>query len=67
MLSESAANAFRLGPAAALTGPIARGDMATVARQYQAIQKWQPQVASLYQQFAALTGDLALRKKNGKP
>jgi len=67
LLSESAANAFRLGPAAALTGPIARGDMATVARQYQAVQEWQPQVAGLYQQFATLTADLALRKKNGKP
>ncbi|SDX39976.1 Predicted oxidoreductase, contains short-chain dehydrogenase (SDR) and DUF2520 domains [Collimonas sp. OK242] len=67
LLSESAANAFRLGPAAALTGPIARGDLATVARQYQALQQWQPQTAALYQQFAALTADLALRKKNSKP
>mgnify|MGYP003945775347 FL=1 len=67
LLSESAANAFRLGPAAALTGPIARGDTATVARQYQAVQQWRPQVAGLYRQFAALTADLALRKKNGKP
>jgi hypothetical protein len=41
--------------------------MATVARQYQAVQEWRPQVAGLYQQFAALTADLALRKKNGKP
>ena len=65
LLTESAANAFRLGPAAALTGPIARGDMATVARQYQAIQEWQPRVAQLYRQFAGLTTDLARRKKNG--
>lgn len=67
LLSESTANAFRLGPAAALTGPIARGDLATVARQYQAVQQWQPQIARLYQQFAALTTDLALRKKNSGP
>jgi predicted short-subunit dehydrogenase-like oxidoreductase (DUF2520 family) len=65
LLTESSANAIRFGPAAALTGPIARGDMATVARQYQAVQEWQPRVAQLYQQFAGLTTDLARRKKNG--
>lgn len=63
LLSESAANAFRLGPATALTGPIARGDLATVARQYEAVQQWDPQIAALYRQFAALTADLAVRKK----
>ena len=67
LLSESAANAFRLGPVTALTGPIARGDLATVSRQYQAVRQWQPQIAELYQQFAALTTDLALRKKISKP
>ncbi|MFJ2988443.1 Rossmann-like and DUF2520 domain-containing protein [Collimonas sp. NPDC087041] len=66
LLSESAANAFRLGPAAALTGPIARGDLATVARQQQALQQGQPQIAELYQQFAELTTDLAARKQNNK-
>lgn len=64
LLSESAANAFRLGPAAALTGPIARGDLATVARQTQALQRWRPQLAGLYEQFAAATTELASRKKN---
>ncbi|MEO6919055.1 MAG: Rossmann-like and DUF2520 domain-containing protein [Collimonas sp.] len=65
LLTESVANAFRLGPATALTGPIARGDLETVARQQQALQQWQPQVAALYQQFALLTTELAGRKKNG--
>ncbi|NKI70355.1 DUF2520 domain-containing protein [Collimonas pratensis] len=64
LLSESAANAFRLGPAAALTGPIARGDLATVARQLQALQQWRPQLADLYEQFATVTSELASRKKN---
>jgi predicted short-subunit dehydrogenase-like oxidoreductase (DUF2520 family) len=64
LLSESAANAFRLSPAAALTGPIARGDLATVARQLQALQQRQPQLAGLYEQFAAVTSELASRKKN---
>jgi predicted short-subunit dehydrogenase-like oxidoreductase (DUF2520 family) len=63
LLSESAANAFRLGPAAALTGPIARGDLATVARQSQALQQWRPQLAGLYEQFATVTSELASRRE----
>ena len=59
LLSESAANAFRLGPAAALTGPIARGDMDTVRRQYDAVLDWNPEVAELYKQFEVLTLNLA--------
>ncbi|MFC5475181.1 Rossmann-like and DUF2520 domain-containing protein [Paraherbaspirillum soli] len=65
LLLESAANAFKLGPAAALTGPIARGDMATVRRQYQAVQQWDPQAAALYRQFELLTLELAARKNGG--
>ncbi|QRX85041.1 DUF2520 domain-containing protein [Glaciimonas sp. PAMC28666] len=62
LLSESAANAFRLGPATALTGPIARGDMDTVRRQYDAVRHWSPEVAALYEQFEALTLNLARQK-----
>ncbi|AMP00998.1 hypothetical protein CAter282_3185 [Collimonas arenae] len=67
LLSESAANAFRLGPATALTGPIARGDVTTVARQQRALQQHQPHLAELYRQFAELTTSLAARKQNNKP
>ncbi|KAF3999115.1 Rossmann-like and DUF2520 domain-containing protein [Glaciimonas immobilis] len=63
LLSESAANAFRLGPATALTGPIARGDMETVKRQYDAVQSWNPDVATLYHAFEGLTLKLAQQKK----
>ncbi|PUA19407.1 Rossmann-like and DUF2520 domain-containing protein [Glaciimonas sp. PCH181] len=62
LLTESAANAFRLGPATALTGPIARGDTATVTRQHAALQEWNPEVAALYSQFAVLTQQLAQKK-----
>ncbi|MGS0742762.1 Rossmann-like and DUF2520 domain-containing protein [Glaciimonas sp. GG7] len=62
LLTQSAADAFRLGPAAALTGPIARGDMATVARQYAALAQWNPEVAALYRQFEILTLKLAQKK-----
>lgn len=56
---ESAENVFRLGPAAALTGPIARGDVATVARQLDAVQQWDTGYGQLYEQLAAATTRLA--------
>lgn len=58
-------NVFRLGPADALTGPIARGDMATVRVQQEAVTAWQARYGDLYRDFAKLTVDLAARSKTG--
>ncbi len=55
-------NIFRLGPAQALSGPIARGDWATVARQQAALAAWDPAVGQLYQVLAEHTAELAKRK-----
>ena len=55
-------NIFRLGPAKALTGPVARGDWATVARQQAALTAWEPAVGQLYQVLAEHTAELAQRK-----
>ena len=63
LLTESASNAFRLGPAVALTGPIARGDMDTVKRQHKAVHDWNPEVAALYRQFEIQTIKLAQQKQ----
>lgn len=52
-------NIFRLGPAKALTGPVARGDWATVARQQAALTAWDPAVGQLYQALAEHTAQLA--------
>lgn len=62
LMQETAANVFRLGPEAALTGPIARGDTAAVHRQYQAVANWNEQYGELYNQFARLTAELAARR-----
>ncbi|NHZ42190.1 Rossmann-like and DUF2520 domain-containing protein ['Massilia aquatica' Holochova et al. 2020] len=68
LASESMANVFRLGAAAALSGPIARGDMDTVARQQAALAAWDGPTGALYAALVAATADLALRKMehNGK-
>jgi predicted short-subunit dehydrogenase-like oxidoreductase (DUF2520 family) len=52
------------GPEAALSGPIARGDMALVARQYRALREWDTETATLYRQLARRTLRLA-RRRNG--
>ena len=44
-------NAFALGPRAALTGPIARGDIATVGKQLEAVHE---ESQELYAQFVSL-------------
>ena len=62
LATETLANVFRLGPAAALSGPVARGDLATVARQEQALLDWDEATGRLYGALVPLTTDLARRK-----
>ncbi|MFK3739341.1 Rossmann-like and DUF2520 domain-containing protein [Massilia sp. TN1-12] len=63
LAGESLANVFRLGPETALSGPIARGDAATVARQQAAVGAWDGPTGDLYEALAAATWDLARRKR----
>ena len=65
LAAESMENVFRLGAAAALSGPIARGDLATVARQQRAVAAWDEPTGRLYQHLVAPTEALARRKKGG--
>ena len=57
---ETLDNVFRLGPRAALSGPIARGDFATVARQQAALDGWDAQAGQLYRALADATAALAM-------
>lgn len=55
------ANAFELGPRAALTGPVARGDVATVTTQMNAVAAaepgWLPAFVAAVHELARLTGN----------
>lgn len=64
---ESMENAFRLGAAPALTGPVARGDMATVLRQQDAVMAWDAATGQLYRALVPPTLALAERKRAGQP
>lgn len=65
LAGETLNNVLRLGPVAALSGPIARGDAATVARQQAAVTAWNAPTGALYDALATATWDLARRKQGG--
>jgi len=58
----SVRNAFELGPAAALTGPIVRGDADTVRAHLAAIRNAKPAVSSLYRAVGLATLEVARRQ-----
>jgi predicted short-subunit dehydrogenase-like oxidoreductase (DUF2520 family) len=59
LVRETADNVFRLGTTRALTGPIARGDVAVVARHLEALRTGNADVAELYRRLGAAALDLA--------
>lgn len=59
LVRETLDNVFRIGSVRALTGPVARGDAAVVARQHEALQALDPRLAEAYRALAALALDLA--------
>ncbi|KRB23248.1 DUF2520 domain-containing protein [Mesorhizobium loti] len=58
LLAATAENVGRLGPAAALTGPAARGDLAIVAQQEAAVRSWHPDAGKAYAELSLLAGRL---------
>jgi predicted short-subunit dehydrogenase-like oxidoreductase (DUF2520 family) len=62
LASETLANVIRLGAGPALTGPIARGDVDTVARQQAALDAWDGPSGELYRALALATTALAQRR-----
>ena len=59
LVRETLDNIFRLGTVDALTGPIARGDQAVVARQVEALAAWDPRVAAIYKELGMVAVELA--------
>lgn len=58
LLSATTENVKRLGPAAALTGPAARGDLEIVARQEAAVRSWHPDAGEVYAELSVLAARL---------
>lgn len=60
-------NIFALGPADALTGPIARRDVQTVEHHLRALRSWQPDQEVLYRLLGEFTLDLARSRSCAPP
>ena len=59
LLKNVVDNMLALGPAAALTGPAARGDMTLVQRQGEAVTDWNPTAGEAYRALSQLAAKLA--------
>jgi predicted short-subunit dehydrogenase-like oxidoreductase (DUF2520 family) len=59
LLHNAVNNIVALGPKAALTGPAARGDLALVAAQGDAVTLWDTDAGAAYQVLSRLAGKLA--------
>ncbi|MFV8781858.1 Rossmann-like and DUF2520 domain-containing protein [Microbulbifer sp. SA54] len=59
IVTQTVRNNFALGPAHALTGPVARGDAETVQKQLQALQKTDRAIAEIYRQLGLAGVELA--------
>jgi predicted short-subunit dehydrogenase-like oxidoreductase (DUF2520 family) len=64
LVQKTVDDAFAAGAAAALSGPIARGDMQTVERQQAAVSAWDADKGALYALLAKET--LALARRRGR-
>jgi predicted short-subunit dehydrogenase-like oxidoreductase (DUF2520 family) len=60
-------NWSRLGPGRALTGPVARGDEATVARQRDAVAQRAPDLLALFDELVTATRAVAAAERTGVP
>lgn len=59
LVRETLDNVFRLGPARALTGPIARGDLEVVQRQIAALAAADPRLEAVYRSLGVIAADIA--------
>jgi predicted short-subunit dehydrogenase-like oxidoreductase (DUF2520 family) len=64
MVRETVDAIFDKGPAKALTGPISRGDAATVRRQLALVRSWDREMGELYRELGMLA--LALAESDGR-
>ena len=63
LMEQTLANARAVGVAAALTGPITRGDAGTVTAHLEALARFAPEVADLY--LAAARRELVIAEERG--
>ena len=64
LVRQTVENLAELGPERALTGPVARGDEATVAAQRAAVEETAPELLALFDELVERTRALAARRSH---
>jgi len=59
LVTETVTNVFTLGPPAALTGPIARGEISIVADQSEALGRWDENLQEIYRALGRVAVELS--------
>ena len=67
IIAETIRNNYNLGSAAALTGPISRGDARLVAAQLAAVEKWNGDIGQIYRALGVIAAELAEKKGVATP
>lgn len=67
IVTDTAENVFRLGPVRALTGPIARGEASVVARQCEALGRWDRDIQRLYKGLGRVAVELSAAAAQADP
>lgn len=67
LVLETARNVFGLGTAGALTGPVVRGDVATVQTHLRRLQAVDPRIARVYRDLSAIALELARERGAADP
>ena len=62
LVRQTVENIAELGPEEALTGPVARGDDATVGTQRAAVEEVAPELVDLFDELVRRTRDLAAQR-----
>ena len=66
-MRETLDNVFSIGPARALTGPIARGDDEVVKRHLAALDAWNERIAAIYRDLGSVALALARERNEAGP
>jgi predicted short-subunit dehydrogenase-like oxidoreductase (DUF2520 family) len=59
IVTGTVGNIFKLGPVPALTGPVSRGEVEVVQRQFEALAQWHADIAEAYRAAGVLATDIA--------
>ena len=64
LVRDTVENVFRLDTVKGLTGPVARGDYGVVAREMNALKRWDPDIGELYKRLGNIALDLSTLQGN---